>query len=99
MRRREPFRLAEAIEPLLHGAQPNTPLAAIQLAWPDAVGETLAGWATPASERDGVVTIHCDDSTTAHHLNSMQLEIAAKLRDALPTITIRELRFRAGDRG
>jgi predicted nucleic acid-binding Zn ribbon protein len=98
MRRRDPYRLAEALEPLLREAQPNTPLAAIQSAWPEAVGETIAGWATPATERDGVVTIHCDDSVTAHHLNSMQLEIAEKLRKAVPQITVRELRFRAGPR-
>lgn len=96
MRRRDPFPLADAIDDLVRGAQPNTPLAAVQRAWTDAVGETIAGWAVPAGERDGVLTVHCTDSVTAHQLNSMQLEIVEKLRKSAPKVRISEIRFRVG---
>ena len=96
MRRRDPFPLADAISDLVRAAQPNTPLAAIQRVWPDGVGETIAGGAVPAAEHDGLLTVHCTDSVTAHQLNSMQLEIVEKLRTAAPNVKLREIRFRVG---
>ena len=96
MRRRDPFPLADAIDAIVKRTQPNTPLAAVQRVWPQAVGETIAGWAVPAAERDGVVTVNCTDSVTAHQLNAMQLEIIEKLRLAAPSLDLREMRFRVG---
>jgi predicted nucleic acid-binding Zn ribbon protein len=99
MSRREPIRLADALARVVGDAQPNTPLAAVQAVWAEAVGPAIAGWATPAQERNGVVTVHCDDSVTAHQLNSMQLEIIEKLRAVGVAAPITEIRFRVGEQG
>lgn len=98
-RRRDPFPIRDALEGLLEQSRPNTPLAVVQGVWSEAVGETIAGWAVPVSERNGVLTVHCTDSVTAHQLNSMQLEILAKVRGAAGSIELSEIRFRVGSPG
>ncbi len=98
-RRRDPFPIRDALEGLLEQSRPNTPLALVQGVWSDAVGETIAGWAVPVSERNGVLTVHCTDSVTAHQLNSMQLEILAKLDAKASSVKLSEIRFRVGSLG
>ena len=58
-RRRAPRPLATAIGEALERAEPATLLAAVQSAWPAAVGEAIAREATPVTERSGVVTVAC----------------------------------------
>lgn len=96
MRRRDPFPLADALESVTRDLQPQTALAEIQRVWPEAVGETIAKWATPAAEKDGVLTVHCKDSVTAHHLNAMQDEVLEMLSARLGRAAPKELKFRAG---
>jgi predicted nucleic acid-binding Zn ribbon protein len=83
MRRRDPFPLADAIARFTERIQPQSLLARVQRAWPEAAGETVAGWATATSERAGVVTVECDDAMIAHELEMMKLELLEKLRTAL----------------
>jgi predicted nucleic acid-binding Zn ribbon protein len=84
-RRRAPRPIAAAVEAALELAEPATLLAAVQSAWPDAVGEAIAREATPVSERDGVVTVACRSATWAQELDLLSGEIIGQIRQNLPT--------------
>jgi predicted nucleic acid-binding Zn ribbon protein len=95
-RRRAPRPLATAIGQALERAEPATLLAAVQSAWPGAVGGAVAREATPVSERAGVVTVACRSSTWAHELDLLGEEILEKIRQNLPRgSTLERLRFTA----
>jgi predicted nucleic acid-binding Zn ribbon protein len=84
-RRRAPRPLAAAIGEALERAEPATLLAAVQSAWPEAVGEAIAREATPVSERSGVITVACSSSAWAQELDLLSANIVAKLEPKLPT--------------
>jgi predicted nucleic acid-binding Zn ribbon protein len=93
-RRRAPRPAANAFQAALQKAAPKTPLAAVQAAWPAAVGEQLAAVAVPVSERDGVLTIECADAVWTQELDLMQEALLQRLRDEVGERAPRELRFR-----
>ncbi|HEY8501810.1 MAG TPA: DUF721 domain-containing protein [Solirubrobacterales bacterium] len=93
-RRRAPRPAAGAFKAALQKAAPKTPLAAVQAAWPAAVGEQLAAVAVPVSERDGVLTIECADAVWTQELDLMQESLLQRLRDEVGEQAPRELRFR-----
>ena len=93
-RRRAPRPAAGAFRAALDRVAPKTPLAAVQAAWSEAVGEQLAAVATPVSERDGTVTVECADAVWAQELDLMQQALLERLRDAVGERAPRELRFR-----
>ena len=93
-RRRAPRPLATAIGEALDRAEPATLLAAVQSAWPAAVGEAIAREATPVTERSGVVTVACSSSAWAQELDFLAGQILEKIRPDLPSETPLEgLRF------
>ena len=78
--------------------EPATPLAAVQSAWAEAVGERIAAAASPVSERDGTVTVACESATWAQELDLLEGQIATKLRSKLPSeIGFERLRFQVGE--
>jgi predicted nucleic acid-binding Zn ribbon protein len=83
-RRRAPRPIAAAVSVALEGAEPATLLAAVQSAWPRAVGEAIAREATPVSEREGVVTVACRSATWAQELDLLSVRILEQLRQNLP---------------
>ncbi|HMI82254.1 MAG TPA: DUF721 domain-containing protein [Solirubrobacterales bacterium] len=93
-RRRAPRPAGDAFKAALQKAAPKTPLAAVQAAWPTAVGEQLAAVATPVSERDGVLTIECREAVWVQELDLMQETLLERLRDAVGKQAPRKLRFR-----
>jgi predicted nucleic acid-binding Zn ribbon protein len=93
MGRRAPRPVAAALETVLEGVQPQTPLAAVQRVWPDAVGEAIAREAQPVSERDGVVTIACSSSVWAAELDLMKRDLQARLSENLESLQAIDLRF------
>jgi len=93
-RRRTPRPAAGAFRAALEGAAPKTPLAALQAAWADAVGEQIAAVASPVSERDGEALIACRDSVWAQELDLMQEQLLQRLGDRLGERAPRRLRFR-----
>ena len=98
MRRRAPRPIAAAIGDALERAEPATLLAAVQRAWPAAVGEAIAREATPVSERPGVVTVACSSSSWAQELDLLGRQILAKIGPELPDGTPLEgLRFITSD--
>jgi predicted nucleic acid-binding Zn ribbon protein len=68
----------------LERAEPATLLAAVQSAWPAAVGDAIAREATPIGERGGVVTIACRSATWAQELDLLSGQILARIRSDLP---------------
>jgi predicted nucleic acid-binding Zn ribbon protein len=84
MGRRAPRPIGAALETVLQGAEPATLLAAVQSAWPGAVGEAVAREAAPVSERDGVVTIACRSATWAQELDLLGARILEQVRADLP---------------
>jgi predicted nucleic acid-binding Zn ribbon protein len=62
---------------------PQTLLAAVQEAWPEAAGSLVAAQGDPVGERGGVVTVACRSSTWAQELDLMSPVLLEKLREAL----------------
>lgn len=93
-RRRAPRPAANAFQAALQQVAPKTPLAAVQAAWESAVGKQLAAVATPASERDGTLTIECVDAVWAQELDLMQETLLQRLRDEVGERAPQALRFR-----
>jgi len=81
----------------LSEAAPKTPLAALQVAWAEVVGERIAAVAEPVSERGGEATVSCIDSVWAQELDLMQGQLLERLRDRLGERAPRSLRFRVED--
>lgn len=97
MSRRAPRPLSSALAGVLGRVAPQTPLAAVQLAWPRAAGEAIAREAEPVAERDGVVTISCRSATWAEQLDLLQDDLLGRLREQIPDgQSVRGLRFRVG---
>ena len=98
MRRATPKPLGDSIRALRTEVQPQTPLAAIQAAWPDAVGARIAAEAAPVRERDGTVTVECRAATWAQELDLLHDELLAKVNAALGADSVARLRMVVGER-
>ena len=95
-RRRAPRSLAAALATALERTEPATLLAAVQRAWPEAVGDAIAREARPVSERDGVVTVACRSATWAQELDLLSDQILVRIRETLASEGgLRGLRFNA----
>jgi predicted nucleic acid-binding Zn ribbon protein len=98
-RRRSPRPATAAFREALDRAAPKTPLAALQAAWAEAVGERVAAVASPVSERGGEAVVSCSDSVWAQELDLMQGQLLERLRERLGEQAPRALRFRVEDGG
>ena len=76
-------RSATRSAPCATEVQPQTPLAAVQAVWPEAVGERIAAEARPVRERDGTVTVECRAATWAQELDLLHDELLERLNEAL----------------
>ena len=94
-RRRAPVPVAGAVERLAAQLEPLTPLAAVQRAWPGAVGPAIAAECAPVSERAGVVTVACRSAVWAQELTLLGPDLVAKLNAALGDPRVTELRCTA----
>jgi predicted nucleic acid-binding Zn ribbon protein len=100
MRRLAPRPLGRALESALLHARPAGLLAAVQSAWPEVAGRALAAAATPASERDGTVTVACESAVWAHELELLGADLTARLNERLEAsgepVKVARLRFVVG---
>ncbi len=96
-RRRAPRPATEAFRAALERAAPKSPLAALQTAWAEAVGERIAAETRPVSSRSGTAVVHCSDPIWAEELELMQGQLLERLRERLGEQAPQSLRFRAGD--
>lgn len=92
--RRAPRPASGAFRAAREIAAPQTPLAAVQGAWAEVVGEHLAAAATPVSERAGTLTVECAEAVWMQELDLMQEQLLERLRDELGDSAPRALRFR-----
>ena len=90
--RRMPRRMEASFEALLDGIAPETLLADVQRAWPDAVGPSIAQQAGPTAERGGVVTISCSASVWAQELDLLAPQIVERLNETLSRGSVARLR-------
>ncbi len=98
MGRRNARPISAALSGVLEQAAPKTPLAAIQMAWPKAVGPAIDRVASPVSERDGEVTVSCASASWAEQLDLLQNELLGKLQTALGDAPeVRAMRFRVAE--
>jgi predicted nucleic acid-binding Zn ribbon protein len=81
----------------LDQAAPKTPLAALQGAWAEVVGEQIAAVTSPVAERSGEVTVNCSDSVWAQELDLMQAQLLERLKERLGERAPQSLRFRVQD--
>lgn len=95
MRRTSPRPLALALAELSEQLAPATALAAVQSAWPAAVGPAIAAQAQPVSERAGSVTVACRSAVWAQELDLMSAELIERLNQALGRPAVRALRCTA----
>ena len=93
---RRPRTIGSALRGVIAPLAPKTPLARVQAAWADAVGERVAAEAAPVAERDGIVTVACRSASWAEQLDLLASETLEKVRERVPEGTVRELRFRVG---
>ena len=93
MRRPGPRPLSNALDNVLPGVAPATPLAQVQAAWKEAAGDRMAAAATPVSERDGVVTVACESGVWAQELDLLAPDLLARLEAALGARSVTKLRF------
>jgi len=93
-RRRAPRPATTALRTALERAAPKTPLAKLQSAWPEVVGERIATAASPVSERERTAVVACRDSVWAQELDLMQEQLLQRLSDRLGEQAPRSLRFR-----
>ncbi|UGS33639.1 DUF721 domain-containing protein [Capillimicrobium parvum] len=98
MRRHAPRPAALAVESLASAVAPATPLARIQRAWPAAVGEFVAGHASPLRERGGTLTVYCAESVWAQEVALMAVEYVAAINRELGEALVREIRTTATPR-
>jgi predicted nucleic acid-binding Zn ribbon protein len=92
-RRRLPRPAATAFRAALRGGAPLTPLAAVQSAWSEAVGEQISAVTEPVGERGGTVVVACDDAVWAGELDLLQDDLLARLRERLGDLAPKGLRF------
>ena len=95
-----PRPMSSAFDSLRDQLAPDSVLAEVQRAWPDAVGEAIAAEASPTAERGGVVTVSCSASVWAQELDLMgdHDRRAAQRLPAARTGRTLEVRRRAGVR-
>ena len=96
--RRTPVPLAGAVEALAARLEPQTPLSAVQRAWPEVAGEAVAAEAEPVSVRGGVVTVACRSSVWAQELTLLAPALVERLNEALGAPRVTELRCTAAPR-
>ena len=96
MRRLAPRPLSNALDGVVRDAAPATLLARVQGVWTDVAGAELAAAATPASEREGVVTVACESSVWAQELELLAPDLLTGLEARLGGPLVAKLRFVVG---
>lgn len=90
--RRSPRPLTSAIDSLVEDLAPDTLLASVQRAWPQAVGALIAAEAVPTAARGGVLTVSCSAAVWAQELDLMAPSILPRLNDLVGEPRVQRLR-------
>ncbi len=98
MSRRAPRSLGPAVEALLTRIAPASRLAAVQAVWLTAVGPAVGAHGTPISERDGVLTVACDEAVWANEIELMGPDLVVAINAAVGAEVLSALTSRAASR-
>ncbi len=90
--RPSPRPLSLALDRMRDELAPETLLADVQRAWPEAVGPAIAAEAQPSAERGGVLIVSCSASVWAQELDLMAPAILERLNTLLKRGRISRLR-------
>ncbi|MEA2495235.1 MAG: hypothetical protein QOJ29_3146 [Thermoleophilaceae bacterium] len=93
MRRPAPEPFADALRDAVGEVAPDTLLARVQAVWPRVAGEAIAAESTPASEREGTVSVDCSAAVWAQELTLLAPELMGRLNAVLEGQQVRSLRF------
>ena len=95
---REPAALSDLIPRVLRSfRKPAGTVARVERAWAAAVGPERAGRTRVTTVDNGIVTVEVLSAALKHHLATFgSEEILESLRRELPTLAIREVRYRVG---
>jgi len=66
------------------------------LRWPDIMSPKIAEQSQPESLRNGVLTVRVENPAWLHHLNFLREELLQRLHKELPSLKIKEIKFRQG---
>ena len=64
--------------------------------WQEIVGNKIARQSQPESLNKGVLQVRVANSAWLHHLRFLEKDLLSKINKKLPSLEIRELRFRQG---
>jgi predicted nucleic acid-binding Zn ribbon protein len=95
LNRRDPRPISAVIASLTDELEPLTLLAAVQRAWPGAVGSAIAAVAHPTAAREGTVIVSCESAVWAQELELMGPDLVDKLNATLDGVSVAGLRCRA----
>lgn len=91
----DPRRIGSALDRLVAERAPRTLLAEVQTAWPEVAGPAIAARAEPVAERDGRVTIACENGAWAQELDLMGDLLRERIDARLGAGRVTALRFTA----
>ncbi len=94
--RHAPRPLSLALESFTASVAPASTLARVQACWESAVGAAIAAAASPATERNGVLTVRCEAAVWSQELELMSSELLGRLNAALGEELLHKLRCRVG---
>ena len=98
--RRRPQELAAVLGSVQDSLAPPDLLAAVQRHWREVAGGQVAEEASPASERDGQVTVRCRSAVWAAELTMLEKDLLKQLNERLPRERqVRSLKFTAASSG
>jgi hypothetical protein len=98
MKNEDPESIGSILKQLFHNSEWKDKLQASSplLRWQEIVGDKIARQSQPESLRDGVLQVRVQNSAWLHHLRFLEGELRCKLNKELPSLEIKELRFRQG---
>ena len=98
MKKEAPEHIGAILEQLLRNPEWKDKVQACLplLRWQEIVGAKIAGQSQPESLNNGVLQVRVANSAWLHHLRFLERELRQKLNQKLPSLKIKELRFRQG---
>ncbi|MEJ2431529.1 MAG: DciA family protein [Deltaproteobacteria bacterium] len=98
MKKEAPEHIGSILEQLLSNPEWKDKVQACLplLRWQEIVGAKIARQSQPESLNNGVLQVRVANSAWLHHLRFLEGELRQKLNEELPSLKIKELRFRQG---
>jgi predicted nucleic acid-binding Zn ribbon protein len=98
LKKEDPEHIGSILEQLLHKPEWKEKLQACipLLHWQKIVGDKIARQSQPESLNNGVLQVRVANSAWLHHLRFLERDLCHKINKELPSLEIKELRFRQG---